>query len=157
LIIKKAVLEEIEAITVLLQTYFLDTSNLDIENLYTARNTEHGQILGCIELSRHPLCELRLIAVHPNYRHRGIGTQLVRHALKKADTSMYLRTTAPRFFEKQGFKQLPPQARKKLWKDCAECDRFEECTQTAMFHPVNTSQNSDNPKRPQHLPTTSTK
>jgi len=133
-IIKPATRDEREAIIVLLQTYFFDTDNLEMDNFLIALNEGSERILGCAELTLKPLCELKRIAVHPNYKNKGIGTQLVTRTLERVTDDVYLRTTTPVFFEKMSFRKLPDSAKKELWDDCAICDKFERCTQTAMVH-----------------------
>jgi amino-acid N-acetyltransferase len=48
---------------------------------------------------------------------------------------LYVRTTAPGFFEKLGFEKLPPSKKQELWNDCTQCELFEKCTQTVLKYP----------------------
>jgi amino-acid N-acetyltransferase len=45
---------------------------------------------------------------------------------------LYVRTTAPGFFEKLGFITLQDAEKLLLWEDCRKCEHFEKCAQHAM-------------------------
>ena len=133
IIIRKAENDDTEPVQTLLSTYFLDMDGVEIEDFIIAELD--GRILGCAAVidQKHP--ELHSIAVHPNHRSRGIGSLLVEHIVANAPDGwecLYVRTTAPRFFENVGFMKLQDSEKTKLWDDCAECDKFEGCRQTAM-------------------------
>ncbi len=130
--IRKAKSCDIKDIKRILSFYYLDTEKVE-ENLseFIVAVSE-GTIAGCACLDTG---ELRSIAVLPAYRNRGIGSKLVDSILERAacfTDTVYLRTTSPVFFERKGFRRLQNAEKKIIWEECAECDRFDKCTQTMM-------------------------
>lgn len=108
--IRKAEKKDFPAIKNLLSTYFLDLEGLNTENFILVENA--GKILGCaamitirkdgnedgnedekrdkIENERRNgqvFLEIHSIAVHPNFRGKGIGRKLVESLIKTAKTS----------------------------------------------------------------------
>ena len=84
--------------------------------------------------------ELHSIAVHPNFRGKGIETRLVKRLLTTIDEpacDLYVRTTAPQFFEKLNFEKIKNLKKLLLWEDCKMCEHFEKCTQFAMRYSCN--------------------
>ena len=143
ILIRKAKKSDIQTIQRLLSTYFLDVEDLDPEDflLYEI----DGRITGCISLIKINLHgknikEIHSIAIHPNFRGKGIGTKLVKHILTNMENDafdFYVRTTAPRFFEKLCFVKIENSEKIFLWEDCKSCDHFEKCTQYAMKYSPN--------------------
>ncbi len=133
--IRKATPSDLKDIKKILSFYYLDTESVEKnlpEFIVAVRN---GTIVGCACLDISDVVELRSIAVLPNYRNKGIGSKLVDFVLTRAAEltgTIYLRTTSPVFFEKKGFRRLKDDEKKAIWKDCAECDRFDICKQTLM-------------------------
>ncbi|MDF1532893.1 MAG: GNAT family N-acetyltransferase [Methanosarcinaceae archaeon] len=133
IIIRKAENDDIEAVETLLSTYFLDMDGVDIKDFIVAESG--GRVLGCGAVIDQKYPELHSIAVHPNHRSRGIGALLVEHIVANALDEwghLYVRTTAPDFFNHVGFIKLQDSEKIKLWNDCAKCDKFEGCRQSAM-------------------------
>ena len=133
IIIRKAENSDIESVQTLLSTYFLDMDGVDIEDFVIAESS--GRALGCAAVVGRKNPELHSIAVHPNHRNRGIGALLVQHLVANAPDEwkyLYVRTTAPDFFKNVGFMKLQDSEKIKLWDDCAECDKFDGCRQSAM-------------------------
>ena len=133
IIIRKAEDGDIEPVQTLLSTYFLDMDGVDIGDFIVAKSG--GRVLGCAAVINQKYPELHSIAVHPNHRSRGIGALLVKHIVANAPDRweyLYVRTTAPDFFERVGFLKLQDREKTTLWADCAGCDKFEGCRQSAM-------------------------
>ena len=136
--IRKARESDLLTIQRLLSTYFLDMEGLAPEDFVLAEID--GKITGCAALIRSKFhgknfMEIHSIAVHPNFRGKRVGTRLVEYLLTTIGDSccdLYVRTTAPLFFEKLNFKIVENSEKLSLWKDCENCEHFEKCTQHAM-------------------------
>lgn len=149
ILIRKARKKDLLSIQRLLSTYFLDMEELEPEDFILAEN--EGRVIGCAALIRgisrgKRFLELHSIAVHPNFRGKGIGTRLMEYiintiegnTIRDRDTNgslnpeLYVRTTAPDFFEKLGFISLQDTDKLRTWADCRRCECFEKCAQHAM-------------------------
>lgn len=144
ILIRKAEKRDLLSIQKLLSTYFLDMEDLGPEEFILAE--KEGRVIGCAALVRsisreRDFLELHSIAVHPNYRGKGVGTGIMNYLIDtlecqdKSDSTvyeLYVRTTAPDFFEKLGFIRLPNAEKLFLWEDCKNCEHFEKCAQHAM-------------------------
>jgi amino-acid N-acetyltransferase len=142
--IRKAEKKDLLSIQKLLSTYFLDMEDLEPEDFVLAEM--EGKVIGCAALvwgtsGEKSFLELHSIAVHPNFRGKGVGTRLMDYLMNtledqdKPDSpvcEIYVRTTAPGFFEKLGFTGLQDAEKLLLWEDCKSCEHFENCTQHAM-------------------------
>jgi amino-acid N-acetyltransferase len=146
-----ATADDMQEIKCIASTYFLDTEGLDYSDFIVA--TFENKMIG-IACFRETECpELHTIAVHPNYRGKDIGALLVRElgsTLCKDHERIYVRTTAPGFFEKVGFVALGNNMKKQLWADCAGCDRFNTCKQAVMCLEMRREEYADNGNN-QHL------
>ncbi|MDY9924800.1 GNAT family N-acetyltransferase [Methanosarcina sp.] len=144
ILIRKAEEKDLLSIQRLLSTYFLDMEELEPGDFVLAEM--EGKVIGCAAFIRGTageknFLELHSIAVHPNFRGKGVGTRLIEYlisAIRCPDTpgapdcELYVRTTAPGFFEKLGFIGLQDAEKLILWEDCRNCEHFEKCTQHAM-------------------------
>ncbi len=138
ILIRKAGKPNLLAIQRLLSTYFLDMEGLEPEDFVLAE--VNGIITGCAALIRSEshgkeFLEIHSIAVHPNFRGKGIGTRLIEYLLTTVDEKacdLYVRTTAPAFFEKLNFTKIEASEKLLLWEDCKNCEHFEKCIQYAM-------------------------
>lgn len=143
ILIRKAGKSDLQDIQRLLSTYFLVMEGLKAEDFFVAEID--GQIRGCAALimsgsQGKRFLELHSIAVHPNFRGKGIGTRLVKHLLTTIDepaSDLYVRTTAPQFFEKLNFEKIKNPQKLLLWEDCKMCEHFEKCTQFTMKYSCN--------------------
>ncbi|MHC1755973.1 MAG: GNAT family N-acetyltransferase [Methanosarcina sp.] len=144
ILIRKAGEKDLLSIQRLLSTYFLDMEELEPGDFVLAET--EGKVIGCAALIRDAsgeknFLELHSIAIHPNFRGKGIGTRLVEYLINTIDCpdtpgapacELYVRTTAPGFFEKLGFIELQDAEKLILWEDCKKCEHFEKCIQHAM-------------------------
>jgi amino-acid N-acetyltransferase len=136
--VRKARETDLLAIQRLLSTYFLDMEGLVPEDFVLAEID--GKITGCAALIRSEFhgkdfLEIHSIAVHPNFRGKGIGARLVKYLLTTIEDpfcDLYVRTTAPIFFEKLNFTKIESSEKLSLWEDCEKCEYFEKCTQHVM-------------------------
>lgn len=133
--LRKATQADIKDIKTLLSFYYLDTEKVEKNLPEFIVAVLDKKTVGCACLDIGDVVELRSIAVLPSYRNKGIGSELVDAVLIRATEladAVYLRTTSPAFFEKKGFFRLPNEEKKLIWKECAQCDKYEICRQTLM-------------------------
>jgi len=77
---------------------------------------KQNQTIGVVGLEiLRPLAFLRSLAIDPNYRNQGLGSQMTQQAEKYGDSlklhALYLLTmTAEDFFAKRGYKKVPKEA-----------------------------------------------
>ena len=143
ILIRKARKSDLLAIQRLLSTYFLDMEGLEPEDFVLAEID--GKIIGCAALIKSEshgkdFLEIHSIAVHPNFRGKGVGTRLIKYLLTTIGDpgcDLYVRTTAPVFFEKLNFTKIENSEKLFLWEDCENCEHFEKCTQHAMRYSYN--------------------
>lgn len=141
--ILKARKSDLLAIQRLLSTYFLDMDGLEPEDFVLAEIDGHTR--GCVALIKSEFkgkkfLEIHSIAVHPNFRGKGIGTSLIKYLLTTIEDpgcDLYVRTTAPAFFEILNFTKIENCEKLFLWEDCKSCEHFETCTQYAMKYYFN--------------------
>ncbi len=134
--IRKAAQSDIKDIKKLLSFYFLSTEKVEKNLPEFIVAVLEDTIVGCACLDIGDVVELRSIAVLPAYRNKGIGSKLVDAILNRAaelTDTVYLQTASPAFFEKKGFMRLAHDTKKEIWKECAECDKFDICRQTLMI------------------------
>jgi amino-acid N-acetyltransferase len=85
------------------------------------------------------LAEIRSLAVHEDFRKKGIGSQLVNACLKEARSMdvkrIFCLTYHREFFSLHGFKEIDKsELPHKVWADCLKCSKFPECTEIAMIY-----------------------
>jgi amino-acid N-acetyltransferase len=101
---------------------------------------EGDTLLGCgaLHLYGTHLAEIRSIAVWPRHKGNGGGRLLVDALLEEAELHhvqcVCLFTRIPEFFGHMGFieakrEELPD----KIYKDCANCPKLQECDEVAMY------------------------
>ncbi|MCX9025083.1 MAG: GNAT family N-acetyltransferase [Candidatus Methanoperedens sp.] len=133
--LRKAIQVDIKDIKTLLSFYYLDTEKVEKNLPEFIVAALDKKTVGCACLDIGDVVELRSIAVLPAYRNKGIGSRLVDAILIRAAEvadMVYLRTTAPAFFEKKGFIRLPNEEKKLIWIECEQCDKYNICRQTLM-------------------------
>lgn len=100
-----------------------------------------GKIVGCcaLHICWEDLAEVKSLAVHDDYQHRGIGHLLIQKCLQEAREigvkKVFALTYQKEFFAKEGFKiiskdNLPH----KIWTDCINCPKFPNCDEIAMLY-----------------------
>lgn len=144
ILIRKAEKKDFLLIQRLLSTYFLDMEELEPEDFVLAVKGE--KVIGCAALVRgtygeKSFLEIHSIAVHPNFRGKGVGTSLIGCLINTLEAQnkngnsvceLYARTTAPVFFEKLGFRRINDSEKRLLWEECKNCEHFKNCTQHTM-------------------------
>ena len=132
--IRKAAAADIKDMERILSYYFLDIDKAGMNHQQSIVAVLDGKTVGCACLDIGDIVELRSIAVLPGFRNNGIGSKLVDYLIEHPGLTdaIYLRTMTPGFFEKKGFKKLPYEKKIIIWKDCAQCDRFNICRQILM-------------------------
>ena len=99
-----------------------------------------GVVVGVcgLHLCWEDLCEIRSLAVLPEYRGQGWGIRLTEACLSEAVTlgfnKVFALTYRPEFFARLGFRQVGKQMLpNKIWADCVKCVKFPDCDETAML------------------------
>ena len=100
-----------------------------------------GHIAGCVSLVffNDELCEVRSLAVDIGQRGRGLGSLLIKAAIRLAEERNMRRvltlTRATPVFERLGFKlDLVRNFPEKVWKDCMPCPLRERCDEFALVY-----------------------
>ena len=100
----------------------------------------NGRIAGCVAMRDYGdgLVEVRSLAVAKKHSGLGIGSKLVREAMrrwKNKNARIFALTSRTSFFERLGFhlvdKSLFPQ---KIWRDCDACPKKDQCDEVAVLH-----------------------
>lgn len=85
----------------------------------------------------HDVAEIRALAIHPNYKNQGIGSNLVKVLIEEARMlgikCLVTFALTEGFFAKLGFKpknraDLPS----KVWGECSRCPKYFRCDEIAM-------------------------
>ncbi len=105
---------------------------------------EHqSRIIGCGSLLEMgpTLCEVRSLAVAPDFRKHGLGAQIVTALLEEARArgipTVFALTRAVPFFEKLGFQiTVKEDFPEKVWRDCIVCPVRNACDEIAVVHPI---------------------
>ncbi|UCF97046.1 MAG: N-acetyltransferase [Spirochaetaceae bacterium] len=106
---------------------------------FIVADTRNGELAGCGAL--FPLwidsAEIVALAVDPRFRGTGVGKGLVQELLQRARRlgfpEVITLTYAVDFFSRLGFSVQPKDKfPRKLWRECLECPRLEDCDEIAM-------------------------
>jgi amino-acid N-acetyltransferase len=133
--IRGATVADVRDIKKLLSFFCLETDIVEVNLPEFLVAVLDNKIVGCACLDIGDIVELRSIAVLPSYRNQRIGSKLMDSIIdraKRTTDSIYLRTTSPVFFEKNGFHRMNDNMKMILWADCEECDKFHICRQVLM-------------------------
>jgi N-acetylglutamate synthase-like GNAT family acetyltransferase len=105
--------------------------------------TDSRRVVGCLSLEQYgaELAEIRSVAVDPNIRGCGIGSNLIAFALGKARERAIARvfavTHAPEFFERHGFVASSRKLlTEKIARDCCACAKRRSCKLVAVIATV---------------------
>jgi N-acetylglutamate synthase-like GNAT family acetyltransferase len=105
--------------------------------------TNSRRVVGCLSLEQYgvELAEIRSVAVDPNVRGCGIGSNLIAFALGKARERAIARvfavTHAPEFFERHGFVASSRKLlTEKIARDCCDCAKRRSCKLVAVIATV---------------------
>jgi amino-acid N-acetyltransferase len=92
---------------------------------------------GSLHVLWNDIAEIRALAIHPDYKHLGLGSQLVEYLIEEAKQlgikRIYTFTLTEEFFRTIGFKRqkredLPP----KMWGECSRCPKYFKCDEVGM-------------------------
>jgi amino-acid N-acetyltransferase len=101
---------------------------------------EKGRVRGACALHVvwADLAEIRSLAVDTRFQGNGIGTKLVKGAIKEARElgirKVFVLTYVPEYFRGFGFKDIDKAGLPhKIWADCINCPNFPECDEVALI------------------------
>ncbi|MBT8350032.1 MAG: N-acetyltransferase [Deltaproteobacteria bacterium] len=150
--IRKATLQDVNAIYSLLQRYALKGELLPrplsalydhVRSFSVSVDESKNLIVGCcaLQFCWEDLAEIRSLAVHPDYQERNIGSDLTKTVLSEAKTfetkKVFTLTYIPKFFRKFGFFQIDRSDLPiKIWADCITCIKFPDCDEIAMMKEI---------------------
>ena len=107
---------------------------------FVVAEDDQGNLLGvcALHLVWEDLCEIRSLAVLPEYRGRGWGIKLAEACMSEAVTlgfnKIFALTYSPAFFARLGFREVEKQRLpNKIWADCVKCVKFPDCDEIAML------------------------
>ncbi len=147
-LIRKAKTKDAYKIRNLLKKYSLEADIIirslndiyeNIRDFFVVENK--NRIIGVIALHIYweDLAEIRSFVIEKKYRSEGLGTQLLKYALKEAKDmdlkKVFALTKITGFFIKNKFKKI---SRKKLpekiWRDCFLCPKYpDKCDEEAVI------------------------
>jgi amino-acid N-acetyltransferase len=102
---------------------------------------DHQEIIGCgvLTILWGDLAEVQSLVIAPHMRGKGLGRKIVEALIEKAaalDIPKVLALTYQvEFFSKLGFTIIDKDSiPRKIWGECLECPKLEECDETAMLY-----------------------
>ncbi len=120
IIIRPATADDAAAIKALIRSVRINPMDLDWRRFFVASNAD-GELVACGQLKPHNdgTMELASIAVHPDYRGRGLARAIIEQLLSDSLRPLYLtcRSGLEPFYQKFGFRalaadELPPYFRR---------------------------------------------
>jgi N-acetylglutamate synthase-like GNAT family acetyltransferase len=113
-----------------------------------------GELVGCVSLVHFndELCEVRSLAVVPEYRGNGLGGKLIQAAVRLAEARgmrrvLALTRAAPVFlrlgFQVDGIANYP----EKVWRDCQLCPLRDRCDEIAVIYHLDADHSNGNGSR----------
>jgi len=147
--IRKAILDDVNAIHALLQFYNIKGELLarplsklydHLRDFWVFEDPKQKKVVGCcaLQFCWEDLAEIRSLAVDPHFTGQGIGTVLTERTIQEAAyfkiKDLFTLTYRPTFFERFGFSiidknELPI----KVWSDCIGCVSFPNCDEIALL------------------------
>ena len=114
----------------------------NIRSYHLAFNKE--QLVGFCALHVHTttLAEVRSLIVDDSVRGSGVGSELIKLALKEAKVlglkEVLSLTYQQAFFERLEFKEIPKESlpEHKIWADCINCKHFPICNEVSLIHSI---------------------
>ncbi len=147
--IRKAVLDDVNAIHSLLQYYNKRGELLarpmhklydHLRDFWVFENPETNKVTGCcaLQFCWENLAEIRSLAVSPDETGNGIGTALAERAIQEAVyfkiKDLFTLTYRPGFFKQFEFAEIDKNDLPiKIWSDCIGCVNFPNCDEIAML------------------------
>ncbi|MCP3875075.1 MAG: N-acetyltransferase [Desulfobacteraceae bacterium] len=147
--IRKAVLDDANAIFALLQIYSKNGELLPrplhkiydhLRDFWVFEDVKQKKVVGCcaLQFCWENLAEIRSLAVDPDSTGQGIGTTLTERSIQEAVyfkvTDLFTLTYRPTFFERFEFSPIDKNELPiKIWADCIGCVSFPNCDEIAML------------------------
>lgn len=111
---------------------------------------EQQKVVGCVSLVyfNHSLCEVRSLAVSPEYQGNGLGSKLVNAAVdlarQKQMTRVLTLTRSSQLFQRLGFRvDKVMNYPEKVWKDCLPCPLRHQCDEVALVYELTEGEQSN--------------
>ena len=148
---RKATLSDITAMQILVEPEVMSGVILKRDSDEVATNIRSYQLafhneklVGFCALHIHTttLAEVRSLIVDDSVRGSGVGSQLIRLALKEAKElglkEVLSLTYQQAFFERLAFKEIPKESlpEHKIWADCINCKHFPVCNEVSLIHSI---------------------
>jgi len=148
---RKAALSDITAMQVLVEPEVMSGVILKRDSDEVATNIRsyqlafyEEQLVGFCALHIHTttLAEVRSLIVDHSVRGRGVGSKLIKLALKEAKVlglkEVLSLTYQQAFFERLAFKEIPKESlpEHKIWADCINCKHFPVCNEVSLIHSI---------------------
>ncbi len=111
---------------------------------------KHGKIVGTCSLKYgwDKMVEIRSLAVAPDCYRQGVASELVRENIARAQLTdnehIFVLTYAVALFEKLGFHRVEKASLPlKIWSDCTQCRKRDNCDEIAMARSLNPMNNDE--------------
>lgn len=114
-----------------------------------------GEIVGTcsVKYGWDKMAEIRSLAVAPDHYRQGVASEMIRETIAQAQLTdnehIFVLTYAVPLFEKLGFHRVEKAALPlKIWSDCTECPKQENCDEIALIRslaPLNRDDPVDHP------------
>ncbi|NOY79353.1 MAG: N-acetyltransferase [Calditrichaeota bacterium] len=150
LVVRDATLADARGIWEIINYYALHGEMLPKSLVFIQQNIRNyavverdGTVTGCaaLQVMWNDLAEVASVGIKEELRGLGMGQQLIRHIIHRAQQlqlpKIFALTRQVNFFEKMGFHKIPKETLPpKIWKDCMHCKKFMGCDEVAMIREV---------------------